>query len=94
MRWHVSDFGVVRSPSVHYKGSTTDLVAQKRVLWFLTGTSAGCNQYAGELPDERLGRAYVFLNKSCKGSSLARQRKFGANLYCASDAVHQPTLST
>ncbi len=36
----------------------------KRVLWFLTGTSAGCNQYAGELPPHRQGRAYVFLNKS------------------------------
>ena len=38
----------------------------QRVLWFLTGTRAGCNQYAGELPPERLGRAYVFLNKSSK----------------------------
>lgn len=28
----------------------------KRVLWFLTGTQAGCNQWVGELPDERLGR--------------------------------------
>ena len=38
----------------------------KRVIWFLTGTSAGCNQYVGELPVDRLGRAYVFLNKSNK----------------------------
>lgn len=38
----------------------------QRVLWFLTGTSAGCNQYAGELPPDRLGRSYVFLNKSSK----------------------------
>ncbi|EJU05748.1 FAD/NADP-binding domain-containing protein [Dacryopinax primogenitus] len=38
----------------------------KRVLWLLTGTQAGCNQWAGELPPERLGRAYVFLNKSHK----------------------------
>jgi dimethylaniline monooxygenase (N-oxide forming) len=38
----------------------------KRVLWFLTGTQAGMNQHVGELPKERLGRAYVFLNKSTK----------------------------
>ena len=38
----------------------------KRVMWFLTGTQAGCAQYVGELPKERLGRAYVFLNKSNK----------------------------
>ncbi|KAK4054707.1 hypothetical protein OIV83_000631 [Microbotryomycetes sp. JL201] len=38
----------------------------KRVLWFLTGTQAGCNQWIGSLPPSRLGRAYVFLNKSHK----------------------------
>ncbi|KAK5993834.1 Monooxygenase PC-14 [Cladobotryum mycophilum] len=38
----------------------------KRVLWFLTGTQAGMNQHVGALPDDRLGRAYVFLNKSTK----------------------------
>lgn len=38
----------------------------KRVLWVLTGTQAGCNQWAGELPPERQGRAYVFLNKSAR----------------------------
>ncbi|EAW06330.1 flavin-containing monooxygenase [Aspergillus clavatus NRRL 1] len=38
----------------------------KRVLWFLTGTQAGMNQHVGELPPDRLGRAYVFLNKSNK----------------------------
>jgi dimethylaniline monooxygenase (N-oxide forming) len=38
----------------------------KRVLWFLTGTQAGMNQHVGELPQDRLGRAYVFLNKSNK----------------------------
>ena len=38
----------------------------KRVMWFLTGTQAGCNQHVGGLPNERLGRAYVFLNKSSK----------------------------
>ena len=36
----------------------------KRVLWFLTGTMAGMNQHVGGLPSDRLGRAYVFLNKS------------------------------
>jgi dimethylaniline monooxygenase (N-oxide forming) len=58
LRWFVSDFVI------------------KRVLWFLTGTMAGCNQWysliksyslpwlkclfrVGELPEERLGRAYV-----------------------------------
>lgn len=38
----------------------------KRVLWFLTGTMAGMNQHIGALPNDRLGRAYVFLNKSNK----------------------------
>jgi dimethylaniline monooxygenase (N-oxide forming) len=38
----------------------------KRVLWFLTGTQAGMNQHVGALPNDRLGRAYVFLNKSSK----------------------------
>jgi dimethylaniline monooxygenase (N-oxide forming) len=38
----------------------------KRVLWFLTGSQAGMNQHVGALPQERLGRAYVFLNKSSK----------------------------
>lgn len=38
----------------------------KRVLWFLTGTQAGMNQHVGALPKDRLGRAYVFLNKSSK----------------------------
>jgi len=36
------------------------------VLWFLTGTRAGVNQWAGELERKRRGRAYVFLNKSSK----------------------------
>ncbi|KAI8935412.1 hypothetical protein NX059_007992 [Plenodomus lindquistii] len=38
----------------------------KRVLWFLTGTQAGMNQHVGALPQDRLGRAFVFLNKSSK----------------------------
>ncbi|KAJ6606461.1 hypothetical protein DFH09DRAFT_1120303 [Mycena vulgaris] len=64
IRWFVSDFVI------------------KRLLWFLTGekhillllfaaytpqgTQAGCNQWVGELEPDRLGRAYVFLNKSHK----------------------------
>lgn len=38
----------------------------KHVLWFLTGTQAGMNQHVGALPRDRLGRAYVFLNKSSR----------------------------
>lgn len=34
----------------------------------MTGTSEGCNQWVGGLPPSRLGRAYVFLNKSTKRS--------------------------
>jgi dimethylaniline monooxygenase (N-oxide forming) len=49
----------------HLRWFVSDFVV-KRVLWFLTGTMAGCNQWAGELPPERQGRAYVFLNKSAK----------------------------
>ncbi|BGP13776.1 hypothetical protein JCM10213v2_001714 [Rhodosporidiobolus nylandii] len=47
----------------HLRWFVSDFVI-KRVLWLLTGTMAGCNQWVGELPPERLGRAYVFLNKS------------------------------
>ncbi|KAJ3728651.1 FAD/NAD-P-binding domain-containing protein [Lentinula raphanica] len=36
----------------------------KRLMWVLTGTQAGCNQWVGEREPHRLGRAYVFLNKS------------------------------
>ncbi|WVQ79764.1 hypothetical protein IAT38_001864 [Cryptococcus sp. DSM 104549] len=49
----------------HIRWFISDLVI-RRVLWVLTGTMAGCNQWAGELPPERQGRAYVFLNKSAK----------------------------
>ncbi|WRT68738.1 uncharacterized protein IL334_005718 [Kwoniella shivajii] len=49
----------------HLRWFISDLII-KRVLWVLTGTMAGCNQWAGELPPERQGRAYVFLNKSAK----------------------------
>ncbi|SCZ90765.1 BZ3500_MvSof-1268-A1-R1_Chr1-3g02228 [Microbotryum saponariae] len=34
----------------------------KRVMAFLTGTSAGCGQWVGSLPPSRHGRAFVFLN--------------------------------
>ncbi|GAA6063837.1 hypothetical protein JCM10212_003999 [Sporobolomyces blumeae] len=53
--------------SSHLRWFISDFVI-KRVLWLLTGTQAGCNQWVGELPSERLGRAYVFLNKSHKAS--------------------------
>ncbi|KAK1220425.1 hypothetical protein PQX77_016806 [Marasmius sp. AFHP31] len=49
----------------HIRWFISDFVI-KRVLWLLTGTQAGCNQWVGELEPERLGRAYVFLNKSHK----------------------------
>ncbi|KAF5390335.1 hypothetical protein D9757_002786 [Collybiopsis confluens] len=51
--------------SSHIRWFVSDFVI-KRLLWFLTGTQAGCNQWVGELEPERLGRAYVFLNKSHK----------------------------
>ncbi|KAF8969949.1 FAD/NAD-P-binding domain-containing protein [Flammula alnicola] len=49
----------------HIRWFISDFVI-KRVLWLLTGTQAGCNQWVGELDQKRLGRAYVFLNKSHK----------------------------
>ncbi|KIM49249.1 hypothetical protein M413DRAFT_438422 [Hebeloma cylindrosporum] len=49
----------------HVRWFISDFVI-KRVLWLLTGTQAGCNQWIGELEQKRLGRAYVFLNKSHK----------------------------
>ncbi|GAA5919765.1 hypothetical protein JCM1841_005844 [Sporobolomyces salmonicolor] len=55
--------------STHLRWFISDFVI-KRVLYFLTGTSAGCAQWVGELPPERLGRAYVFLNKSHKASTF------------------------
>ncbi|KAE9406677.1 FAD/NAD-P-binding domain-containing protein [Gymnopus androsaceus JB14] len=51
--------------STHIRWFVSDFVI-KRLLWVLTGTQAGCNQWVGELEPERLGRAYVFLNKSHK----------------------------
>lgn len=49
----------------HLRWFVSDTII-KRVLWVLTGTQAGCNQWVGELPQDRLGRAYVFLNKSSR----------------------------
>lgn len=49
----------------HLRWFVSDTII-KRVLWVLTGTQAGCNQWVGELPEDRLGRAYVFLNKSAR----------------------------
>ncbi|PWN48556.1 FAD/NAD(P)-binding domain-containing protein [Violaceomyces palustris] len=49
----------------HLRWFVSDFVI-KRVLWALTGTEAGCNQWVGELEPERLGRAFTFLNKSSK----------------------------
>lgn len=79
LRWHVCEF-CLSAPFASFLGldphiavawqlllffSTADFVI-KRVLWVLTGTEAGCNQWVGELEPARLGRAYVFLNKSSK----------------------------
>lgn len=49
----------------HLRWFVSDAII-KKVLWVLTGTEAGCNQWVGELPPERLGRAYTFLNKSAR----------------------------
>ncbi|KAK0228044.1 hypothetical protein IW262DRAFT_1445810 [Armillaria fumosa] len=49
----------------HIRWFISDFVI-KRVLWLLTGTQAGCNQWVGQLEPHRLGRAYVFLNKAHK----------------------------
>lgn len=49
----------------HLRWFVSDAII-KKVLWVLTGTEAGCNQWVGELPPERLGRAFTFLNKSAK----------------------------
>ena len=49
----------------HLRWFVSDFVI-RRLMWVLTGTMAGCNQWAGELEPGRQGRAYVFLNKSAK----------------------------
>ncbi|KAJ9476067.1 Flavin-binding monooxygenase-like [Pseudozyma hubeiensis] len=51
--------------AAHLRWFVSDFVI-KRLLWCLTGTQAGCNQWVGELEPHRLGRAYTFLNKSSK----------------------------
>lgn len=51
--------------AAHLRWFLSDFVI-KRLLWCLTGTQAGCNQWVGELEPHRLGRAYTFLNKSSK----------------------------
>jgi dimethylaniline monooxygenase (N-oxide forming) len=59
----------------HLRWFVSDFVI-RRVLWVLTGTMAGCNQWAGELPPERQGRAYVFLNKSAKAMQFINRPYF------------------
>ncbi|WVQ68619.1 uncharacterized protein L199_006828 [Kwoniella botswanensis] len=56
----------------HLRWFISDFVI-RRVMWVLTGTKAGCNQWCGELPPERQGRAYVFLNKSAKAIRFINQ---------------------
>jgi dimethylaniline monooxygenase (N-oxide forming) len=44
------------------------------VLWFLTGTQAGCNQWVGELPNERLGRVrrpFLAVDQARRGRMLS-----------------------
>lgn len=50
----------------HLRWHVSDFVLRNVVLPVLTGTKAGCSQWVGELPPEKQGRAYVFLNKSAK----------------------------
>lgn len=56
----------------HLRWFVSDFVI-KRVLWVLTGTQAGCNQWVGELPQERLGRV-------SRSDSLALVPQEGADL--------------
>ncbi|KAF9456454.1 FAD/NAD-P-binding domain-containing protein [Collybia nuda] len=49
----------------HIRWFVSDFVL-KCLLWVITGTRAGCNQWVGEIESDRLGRAYTFLNKSHK----------------------------
>lgn len=64
----------------HLRWFVSDFVI-KRVLWVLTGTQAGCNQWAGELPPDRQGRAYVFLNKSAKAMQFINQPYFSMSWF-------------
>ncbi|GAA5910241.1 uncharacterized protein JCM6883_001123 [Sporobolomyces salmoneus] len=75
---------------IHLRWFVSDFII-KRVLWLLTGTQAGCNQWVGELPEERLGRAYVFLNKSHKASTyLNRPYKNRSKLLSWISEYHDP----
>ncbi|GAA6013204.1 hypothetical protein JCM11491_005214 [Sporobolomyces phaffii] len=79
---------------IHLRWFVSDFVI-KRVLWLLTGTQAGCNQWVGELPDERLGRAYVFLNKSHKASTyLNRPYKDRSKFLSWLSEYHDPEEDT
>ncbi|GAA6029258.1 hypothetical protein JCM8097_003591 [Rhodosporidiobolus ruineniae] len=74
----------------HLRWFVSDFVI-KRVLWLLTGTSAGCNQWVGELPPERLGRAYVFLNKSHAATTyINRPYKTRSKLLSLISSYHDP----
>uniref|UniRef100_A0A0W0F3V2 Dimethylaniline monooxygenase n=1 Tax=Moniliophthora roreri TaxID=221103 RepID=A0A0W0F3V2_MONRR len=53
IRWFISDFVIKRVLWLPFRAHASHL-----------GTQAGCNQWVGELEPDRLGRAYVFLNKA------------------------------
>ncbi|GAA5958149.1 hypothetical protein JCM3765_002830 [Sporobolomyces pararoseus] len=79
---------------IHLRWFVSDFVI-KRVLWLLTGTQAGCNQWVGELPEERLGRAYVFLNKSHRASTyLNRPYKKRSKFLSFISEYHDPEEDT
>ncbi|WVO14601.1 hypothetical protein L204_102236 [Cryptococcus depauperatus] len=85
--------------STHLRWFISDYIV-KKVLWFLTGTSAGCNQWAGELPPERQGRAYAFLNKSAKAMqfinrpfyNLSWTHRLVAHYIDSPPPVHDPKI--
>ncbi|GAA5830190.1 hypothetical protein JCM3766R1_002818 [Sporobolomyces carnicolor] len=78
----------------HLRWFVSDFII-KRVLWLLTGTQAGCNQWVGELKNERLGRAYVFLNKSHKASPyLNRPYKNRSKFLSFLSEYHDPEEDT
>jgi dimethylaniline monooxygenase (N-oxide forming) len=58
----VSDFVIKRVLWV-LTGEDVCFYPKKTNLTCSVGTMAGCNQWVGELEPDRLGRAYVFLNK-------------------------------
>lgn len=69
---------LLRVAKSHLRWFISDAVI-KKVLYFLTGTQNGMNQFCGELPSEKLGRAYVFLNKSAKVSFKVSRRGLPTN---------------